>query len=201
VDNLALIDFDSEAKAYQALSELKQLHTAGAVNLHEAAVVQRTTAGLETKDVVGFDLASGTATGSIVGVLLGFLAGPLGVLLGWVTGGIIGASADVARTAQTESALGFLGSGIPIGTTALVAALTEPTTDAVDAMVTRLGGRTRRKPAEEVQAEIEAARGAEAAARDAAHRAMNEARGTSGEWHSRWEDVKGAFKRTFATHD
>ena len=39
MDNLVLITFDTEAKAYQALSQLKELDATDAVDLHEAAVL------------------------------------------------------------------------------------------------------------------------------------------------------------------
>ncbi|MBV9949956.1 MAG: DUF1269 domain-containing protein [Myxococcales bacterium] len=194
MDNLALITFDDEAKTYQALSELKRLEQTGAVDLEEAAVVVRERDGtLAIKDAVGVDM-SGASTGSIIGLLVGLFAGPVGLLLGWVTGGLIGATADVARTTQTTSLLTFLGTQIPVGTTALIAALSEPTTDALDALVQRLGGKAVRHPAAAVQEAIASAQAAERAARDAAHKVMHEDR-PKGDWHSKWEDVKAALRR------
>jgi uncharacterized membrane protein len=196
VDNLALITFDSEAKAYQGLSQVKQLASAGAVELEEAAVVVRTPeGGLATKDAVGFE-PNGVATGSIIGMLVGFLGGPVGVLLGWLTGGLIGATADLASSAEAASALAFLGSRIPPGSTALIAALNEPTPDALDALVRGLGGQIVRQPAAAVQEAIASAREAEAAAREAAEKAIH--RGKPGDWHSKWEDVKAALKRAIS---
>jgi uncharacterized membrane protein len=195
MDTLALITFDSEAKAYQGLSELKHLVEAGAIELEEAAVVQRDVdKGLIFKDAVGFD-PSGASTGSIIGMLVGLLAGPIGLLFGWLTGGLIGASADASRAADATSSLSYLGSRLPVGGTALIAALHEPTADAVNALVRRLGGEIVRQPADEVQQAIAAARRAEVAAREAARKSLNERK--EGIGHSKWQEAKSALKRAF----
>jgi uncharacterized membrane protein len=197
MDNLVLVTFDSEAKAYQGLSELKQLHESDAVELHEGAVVVRASdGGLVVKDSIGFDAGSGATTGSIVGMFVGLLAGPLGLLLGWLTGGLLGADADAARSAETSSALAFVGGALPPGSTALIAAVTEPTVDALDAVVKRLGGYAVRQPAETVHNAIVAAQQAEATARESARKVMDDA--AAGEWHKRWEEVKAALARPFS---
>jgi uncharacterized membrane protein len=196
MDTLALVTFDSEAKAYQGLSEVKQLAETGAIELEEAAVVVRSDQGLVTKDAVGFD-PSGASTGSIIGILVGLLAGPVGVLLGWVTGGLLGASADAGRAAAAVSALAFLGNQMPVGTTALLVALHEPTPDALDARMRQLGGQVVRRSAAEVQEGIASAYRAEAAAREAARHAVHQP-SVADDWHSKWSDVKAALKRAFS---
>jgi len=196
VDNLVLVTFDSEAKAYQGLSQMKQLSAAGALELHEAAVTLRGADGqLVIKESVGFDSDAGQSTGSIVGMFIGLLGGPLGLLFGWITGGLIGASTDAAHAVEATSALAFVGRALPAGSTALLAAVGEPTPDALDAMVGRLGGHLVRQPAEAVQAAIVAATRAQAAAHEAARKAIQE--GAPGERHSKWEDIKASFKRAF----
>jgi uncharacterized membrane protein len=198
MDNLVLVTFDSEAKAYQGLSELKELHARSAVALHEAAVVVRVAdGGLVVKDSVGFDKDAGAATGSIVGMFIGLLGGPLALLLGWLAGGLIGASTDVVRTAEATSSLAFVGNALPPGSTALIATLTEPTPDALDALFRRLGGQVVRQSAESVHAAIVAAGQAQAAAQESARRAMREK--TVGDWKSKWEEIRTSLKRTFAS--
>ena len=93
-ENVVLVTFDEESRAYQAASALKEASAEGRIDLHAVAVVQRaedgtsgsrkatptTSAGTWTGGIVG-----GT-TGGILGLTLGTLGGPLGLLLGG-TGG------------------------------------------------------------------------------------------------------------------
>jgi hypothetical protein len=79
---LALITFDSEAKAYQGAQRAETARR----NRRDRARggcrrSSRPDSGLVFNDAVGFD-PDGAATGSIIGMLVGLLAGPLGLLLG-----------------------------------------------------------------------------------------------------------------------
>jgi uncharacterized membrane protein len=199
MDNLAILRFQEPAKAYQAFTELKALAGAGAFELHEAAVVAADGSGaLATKDSVGLDATAGADTGSLIGILLGILGGPLGVLLGWLTGSAVGASLDAAHADDAAAALSWVGRALPPGATGVIAILTEPTADALDAMVGRLGGTVERQSAAAVHDALESANQAEVAARAAADKTMREAR--AGAIHSKWEEVKASVKKIFAPH-
>jgi len=196
MDNLAILRFDSDSKAYQAFSELKAIADAGAVNLHEAAVVIAGTDGtLEMKDSVGFDQQGATNTGSLIGILLGIVGGPLGVLFGWLAGGAVGATLDAAEVSGAARALNWVGNSLPAGTTAVFVLLGEPTPDALDALASRLGGSVERSSAAAVHEAMNAAKRAESAARTAAHATLRDAKPETG--HGKWEDVKASIKKLF----
>lgn len=189
MESLAILRFPLPATAYQAFTELKALASTAAINIHEAAVVvRRDDRSLEAKDTVGFDRADGTNLGSLLGLVIGIIGGPFGLLLGWLTGGAIGATVDATNAAEAASALQWVGSSLTPGETALIAILSEPTPDALDTMAQRLGGTVDRFAASTVQSELEALAEAEAAARDAAEKAMRDAR--SATRHAKWQEIK-----------
>lgn len=198
MENLAILRFSQSATAYQAFTELKTLDSTAAVGVHEAAVVVcRDDRTLEARDTVGFDRAGGTNVGSLLGLLLGIAGGPFGVLLGWLAGGAIGSTVDVSNAADAASALQWVGRSLSPGETALIAILSEPTLDALDAMAHRLGGAVTRFSANVVQSELDALADAEVAARAAADKVMRDAK--SAARHARWQEIKASalakFKR------
>ncbi|MDQ3893636.1 MAG: DUF1269 domain-containing protein [Actinomycetota bacterium] len=174
-ENVVVVRFPEESKAYQALSVLKQCDADRRIGLRAAAVLERTPEGglriAEHADNVGL---SGTAGGGLIGMLVGILGGPLGMLLGWGAGALIGGAFDLNRAERTEDALSELGRAIPPGSTAVVATVTEPAVEVIDGEMAKLEGQVTRRPADEVMAELEAAEDAAAAAAKEARREMRE---------------------------
>jgi uncharacterized membrane protein len=200
MENLAIVRFAEEAKAYQAFSELKTLLDARAFDVHEAAVVTAGPSGsLDVKDSIGFDKNSGSSAGSLIGLLVGILGGPFGVLLGWLAGSALGSTVDAAREAGAVTALSWVGRAIPPGATGVIIMLTEPTPDALDAMVKRLGGSIQRFSASMVHDELESVHQADLAARAAAEKSMADARAKARQ--AKWDEVKAKAKGIFAHHE
>ena len=174
-ENVVVVRFSEESKAYQALSVLKQCSADGRIGLRAAAVLERSQDGglriPEHADNVGL---SGTASGGLIGMLVGILGGPLGMLLGWGAGALIGGAVDLNRAEKTEDALSTLGRAIPPGSTAVVATVTEPAVEVIDGEMAKLEGEVTRRPADEVMAELEAAEDAAAAAAKEARREVRE---------------------------
>src|SRR5215468_9580592 len=98
-ENVVVLTFVEEAKAYQALSELKQAAAAGRLVLKNAAVIDRSDGlALRVRDGYSDNAAANPPLyGTLIGSLIGVLGGPLGVLLGGATGALFGSamSADV----------------------------------------------------------------------------------------------------------
>jgi uncharacterized membrane protein len=184
-DNVILVRFDEESKAYQAASVLKEADADGRIALHAVAIVQRTEDGtlrVKEGEVDAFPAATwttgavGAATGGIIGLTLGVLGGPLGVLLGGAWGMLLGSLVDLDAAEEAESVLATMARAIQPDTTALIAEVTEPTTEAVDAEMERLGGVIIRQSVAEVEAEIAAAEEAARAAEEEARRKLREER-------------------------
>ena len=97
IENVVLVTFEEESKAYQAATVLKEASAQGRIDLHAVAVAQRAEDGtLRIKEGDADDFPVGTwtggiiggTTGGIIGLTLGVMGGPLGLLLGG-TGGVL----------------------------------------------------------------------------------------------------------------
>jgi uncharacterized membrane protein len=177
MENVLAVTFADDAKAYEALSVLKQLDGEGKIELRAAAVVVRGEDGhLDTKDSVEGPALEGTTTGGLIGLLIGILGGPFGVLLGGAEGLLIGSLFDLDDADQTESALSAISRSVPVGRTALLAQVTEESPDAVDKAMSALGGTVVRRSLDDVEAEIAAAEDAQRAAKKTAREELHRQR-------------------------
>ena len=167
--NVVAIAFDADVNAYAALTKLKELDAQEQIEVHEAVAVQRAADGtLTDKDRVGSPDLVGTAGGGLTGLLVGILGGPLGVLIGGSTGLLVGSLFDIDEAEQVETALGRLSESVEPGRTAVLAVVTEPSPEVIDAAMAALGGTVLRRSVYEVEAEVAAIEKAERkAAREA----------------------------------
>jgi uncharacterized membrane protein len=197
MENVLAVDFAEDSKAYEALSSLKDLDGQGQLNLTAAAVVVRSETGqIETKDQVGDDGLTGTATGGVVGLIIGILGGPFGILLGGATGLLIGSLYDLEQSDETESALGDISRSVRPGHTALLAETDEQSSEVVDNAMQSLGGTVLRRSLDDVQAEIAAAEDAQEAAAHEARKRLREQRKekTKEEIRAKIDELKSKLK-------
>jgi uncharacterized membrane protein len=170
--NILVLGFLEDSKAYVAFSRLKQVAAEGRLELHEAVIAERDVKGvLHVREQVSASLAMpGTALGGLLGAVIGLLGGPLGVLLGGTTGLIFGSSADYDRAEYAQTLMAQMAEMIPAGTTGVIALVTELAQEVVDTEMGELDAIVLRSPASDVQAEVsaqtEAAKAAEHAARE-----------------------------------
>jgi uncharacterized membrane protein len=186
-ENVVLVTFDEESKAYQAASALKEASGEGRIELHAVAVVQRAEDGtLRVKEGDADDFPAGTwtggivggTTGGIIGLTLGTLGGPLGILLGGTSGVLLGSLIDMDDADRAESVLATMARAIEPTKTGLIADVTEPAIEVVDSEMGRMGGEVVRRPVVDVEAEIAAAEDAARAAEEEAQRKLREERKT-----------------------
>jgi uncharacterized membrane protein len=176
-ENVVVVSFTDDDSAYEALTTLNELASQGQIAVEEAAIVTRGDDGhIEVKDRVAGDSLAGTASGGLVGVLVGILGGPLGVLLGGATGLLVGSLFDLADSDEEESVLGDLSKTVRVGRTALLAQVMEQSPEVIDAAMERLSGTVVRRPVYDVEAEIAAAREAQAEAKRQARKELRKAR-------------------------
>ncbi|WP_246241791.1 MULTISPECIES: DUF1269 domain-containing protein [Flexivirga] len=174
-DNVILMTWPDQSKAYQAYSDLNALSNDGAIDLVSAAVVQRNPDGTFTvKDGDDNEIGSGTLGGSVIGMLVGVLGGPLGMLLGWAGGALVGGTVDAGRAADTSSVVADLSRAIPPGVTGLIGEVKEGSPAAVDQLAQQSGATLERRPLDEVMDEVAEAEDAAIAAADAADRKLHE---------------------------
>jgi uncharacterized membrane protein len=176
-ENVVAVSFSEDAHAYEALSRLKELDAKGDVGVQGAAVVVRDDDGkLVTKDQIGDESVEGTVGGGLVGLLVGVLGGPFGVLVGGATGVLVGSLFDEDDTDETESALADIGQSLRVGSTGLLADVSEESPVAIDAVMANLGGTVLRRSAGDVQAEVAAAEDAQREAKRQAGKELRDAR-------------------------
>jgi uncharacterized membrane protein len=176
-DNVIAVSFPEEADAYEALARLKELDSHGSVGVRGAAVVTREHDGKITiKDHFGQESYEDTAGGGLLGLLVGVLGGPLGVLVGGVTGLLVGSLFDEDDDDNTRSVLADISKSIRVGPPGLLAEVSEPAPEAVDAVMAHLNGAVVRRSAADVELEVAAAEDAQREAKKKARDELREAR-------------------------
>jgi uncharacterized membrane protein len=160
--NVIAVAFDEDVNAYAALSKLKELDSQDRIEMHEALVARRGADGtIAVKDRVDADELVGTAGGGLTGLLVGILGGPLGVLIGGSTGLLVGSLFDLDRADEIDTALGQLSKSVEAGRTAVLAVVTEPSPEVIDAAMADFDGTVLRRSVDEVEAEVAAIEKAE----------------------------------------
>ena len=176
-DNVIAVSFPEEANAYEALARLKELDSHGSVGVRGAAVVAREEDGRITiKDQFGEESFENTAGAGLLGLLVGILGGPLGVLVGGATGLLIGSLFDEDDDDDTRSVLADISKSIRVGPPGLLAEVSEPAPEAIDAVMAHLDGTVVRRSVADVEAEIAAAEHAQREAKKKARKELREAR-------------------------
>jgi uncharacterized membrane protein len=176
-DDVIAVSFPEEANAYEALARLKELDSQGSVGVRGAAVVAREEDGRITiKDQLGEEGFENTAGGGLLGLLVGVLGGPLGVLIGGATGVLVGSLFDDDDDDDTRSVLADMSKSIRVGPPGLLAEVSEPDFEAVDAVMAHLSGTVVREPVADIELEIAAAEDAQREAKKKARKELREAR-------------------------
>ena len=196
--NVIAVSFDPDNNAYEALTKLKELDGQGRLGVEAAVVVVRDDSGqIVVKDRVGSFEYAGAAGGGTLGLLLGIIGGPLGVLIGGTYGLLVGSLLDLDEVDRTESVLSEISASVRPGHSALLAEVTEQSTEVVDTAMARVAGTVLRRPVADVEAEIAAA---EKAQREAKREATKElVRGrrehTKEQVHAKVEELKAKLPR------
>jgi uncharacterized membrane protein len=176
--NVIAVTFKDDSNAYGALTTLKELDSQSQIEIRGAAVVARDETGniVEKDDVGGERHLTGTATGGLVGLLIGIIGGPFGILIGGATGLLVGSLFDDDDADETESVLAEISKSIRVGHNALLAEVSEQSTEVIDTAMARLDGTVVRRLASEVEAEIAAAEHAQREAKRKARKELLHAR-------------------------
>ena len=191
-------DPENDKKAYQALTDLKQLDSQGQIKIAGAAVVTRDSEGrVDAKSEVGDDPYVGIASGGLIGLLVGIIGGPLGMLLGGTYGALVGSLFDIDEVETTESVLGEISKQVQPTRTAVLAQVTEQSAEVIDAAMAKLGGEVMRRPVVDVEDEIAAAQEAQRKAKREARKELQKARveKSKEDAHAKVEELKSKLHR------
>ena len=164
-DTIVAVRFAASGEARRAIQELKQLDRDGRLRVREAALLERSGQGRigvpgEGQDEDGFFMPPG----GIVGMLVEAFAGPLGVVSQRPAESFRGHGGPSPHDGEREVALEDISRNLEPGVTLVVAEIADPDPDVLDSTLARLGTTVTRRPAQEVYAELQAAREAESTA-------------------------------------
>ena len=160
--NYVAVVFDDRNKAYQGLQALWQLDDEMEVTVHGAAVVHHDDLGEFQVDTKETHPALATAAGVGIGALLGALAGPAGAAIGAAkgaaigaaTGGMVGVTADAVRAGTREQAAVETRFVLGVGQSAVIADVSEDSTEPIDTRMRKLGGTVYRRAWNALQDDI-----------------------------------------------
>lgn len=165
-----VMNFDENAKAYEAFSKIKQAQLERKIQGEQMAVVTHSEDGqhqFKIEDFLDFTGNNQSAKGGMIGMLIGILGGSLGMILGWFGGSMIGASKDSREIRQAQSIFDFVGKKIDEGQTGLILIANEEDNRPLnDLIMYELGGEITRFELEEVKEEIQKAHEVEESARE-----------------------------------
>lgn len=151
--NYIAVIFNDQGKAYEGLHALWQLDDEGDVTVYGASVVHRNEWGEFQVDTKETQPAMATAVGVGIGALLGALAGPAGAAvgaaggaaIGAAAGGALGIGADLARADTRQQATHETAFILNAGQSAVIADVSEESTNPIDKRMRALGGVVRRR--------------------------------------------------------
>lgn len=152
MQEMLVVVFDNEAKAYEGARSLNQLDSEGSITIHAESVIKKnadgTVAVLRTDGEFPVRTIGGTAIGSLIGVL----GGPVGFGIGALAGSFVGMLGDLYAAGVNTDFGSDVAAVLTPGKCAVVADVSEEWVTPVDATVEPLGGvvfRSRRSTVED----------------------------------------------------
>lgn len=153
MNKMLIAVFETETKAYEGLSALKDLHNNGDITLYATAVINKDQNGqVRVKDSADQG-PIGTGVGLLTGSLLGILGGPVGLAVGAFTGSVAGLIYDVSVDDVNTTFADDVSAALSKGKTAVVCEIDETWTAPVDTKLEALDGLVFRRYRYEVEDE------------------------------------------------
>jgi uncharacterized membrane protein len=154
MERMLVVIFDTETKAYEGASALRELEREGSITVYAGAVVAKNAAGATTvKQADDLDPV-GTLVGTSVGGLVGLLAGPVGVALGAASGLTLGALSDLADARVGDDFVEEAARSLTPNKVAVIAEIDEEWTAPVDHRMDALGGLVIRRALSDVREQM-----------------------------------------------
>jgi len=154
MERMLVVVFDSETKAYEGKSALRQLEGEGSITTYAGAVVVKNADG--TASVKQFDEVGpvGGLVGTSVGSLIGLLGGPAGLAIGAASGLALGAFFDLDNARVGGDFVDDVTKSLKPTKVAVIAEVDEDWTTPVDIRMEALGGTVLRRALSDVQEDV-----------------------------------------------
>ena len=154
MENMLVVVFENELKAYDGSRALADLESEGSISIHAQAIIKKNDDGKVTIKQKGDDFPIRTVGGTAVGSLIGLLGGPIGLALGAVAGTVAGSIGDMNRAGVNTDFLKEASAKLTSGKWALVSDVSEDwITTTLDTKMEELGGTVFRAARENVEHE------------------------------------------------
>ena len=127
MNNILVATFNNDQTAIEGLHKLNALQRQGDIDVYNNVLLRRNLDGTfsylkDEREPEGW----ATLGGVILGPLVGALGGPVGVIVGMFAGLALGGMTDVAKYSYDYEFLDSFKNGLPVGTTTIIAEVTEP---------------------------------------------------------------------------
>jgi uncharacterized membrane protein len=155
MERMLVVVCDSEKKAFEGTSALRQLELEGSISIYAGAVVAKRADGTVSVKQLDEDGSIGTLTGTAVGSLIGLLGGPIGVAIGALSGLTLGAFYDIDTARVGEDFVVDVSKSLTPNKVAIIAEVDEEWTTPVDARMEAIGGVVFRRALWEVREKID----------------------------------------------
>ena len=155
MERMLVVVYDSEKKAFEGSSALRQLEQEGSISIFAGAVIVKQANGAVTVKQLDDGGPVGTLTGTAVGSLIGLLGGPVGMAIGALSGMTFGAFYDIDTARVGEDFVYDVSKSLTPNKVAVVAEIEEDWTTPVDARMEALGGVVFRRALWEVREKLD----------------------------------------------
>ena len=155
MENILVVVFDDEGKAYEGLNYLNQLDRDGVIDVYAGSVIEKEAGGRVTEQGRQGNFAFHTIAGSALGGLTGSLEGPAGFDIGATVGKLTGIIRDLHATGVDSHFVGEVAAIMKPGKFAMVADVNEQWITPIDTRMAELGGVVFRTEKQNLEYELE----------------------------------------------
>lgn len=155
MEDILVVVFDNEGKAYEALNYLNQLDCDGVIDLCAASIIEKEVDGRITEKGRQGDFAFHTIAGSVLGSLTGLLGGTAGFGIGASVGALTGIIRDLHEAEVNNRFVRDVAAILKPGKSAVVADVNEEYTTPIDTRMEALGGMLLRTEKQNFEDEVQ----------------------------------------------
>ena len=140
MENMLVVVFDSESKAYEGTNALSKLDREGSITVHAELVIKKNDEGKTVVLKIVDEFPISTVGGTAIGSLIGLLGGPFGVIVGATTGTLVGATSDLYRSGVSAEFVDEVSAILTPGKYAVIADISEEWITPLDLEMEKLDG-------------------------------------------------------------
>jgi len=140
MEEMLVVVFDNEAKAYEGARSLNQLDNEGSITIHAESVIKKNADGTVSVLRTDGEFPVRTIGGTAIGALIGALGGPVGFGIGAVAGSFAGMMVDLYAAGVNTDFGSDVAAALTPGKCGVVADVSEEWVTPVDTRMEAVGG-------------------------------------------------------------